>query len=702
MYDNDKIVMIPCQVSYKKDFFMEHKILSKYAASYDRNKFKSLNREMNFAEYLEEVNAYPLLGRNAFQYIRSMILEAGTEEIEVYRKTYKKYKFFNDPLIPIFGLTKTLNKIVDFIDGAAGGFGTQKRVLLLHGPVGTSKSTICRRIKKGLEDYSRTDNGRWFTFRWKDIPEDLYNSQSEECPMHEDPLRLMPIDMRRTLFADLNEVIAEQFPGEYPLVAEGGLCPFCDEIMTGLLAKYDGDWGKVVENHVQVVRKVHDESRRVGIGTFQPKDEKNQDATELSGDINYRKIGDYGKDSDPRAFNFDGEFQVANRGMIEFIEALKLEVAFLYDLLGASQEHSIKPKKFAQVNIDEFIVGHTNLADFDKLRNNPFMEALRDRTVKIDVPYLTEWADEIQVYMNDYGPGKIKQHLMPHTLEIAAFFAILTRMHDDKDRELDLRDKVKLYDGHSLPNWSEDSVKELRDKYPEEGLKGGLSARFIQDAISNCLARYKDYVNIFHVFNELKEKIDESSSFGVEDKKKYLERLDLAEKELQEILKNEVQRALVADENVIVRIYSRYIDNVVAYVNDEKIINPITKKEQKPDEILMRSIEEKIDIHDNLTDDFRKMIVGFIGGRFTRNQEVRWNSNPELKRALEAKLFEDTKDSIKISSLTAEAAACDPDMQDKIEAIKTRLIKQSGYNQQSATDVLDYVASIFSRGSASE
>ena len=89
------------------------------------------------------------------------------------------------------------------------------------------------------------------------------------------------------------------------------------------------------------------EKDRIGIGTFQPKDEKNQDSTELTGDINYRKIAEYGSDSDPRAFNFDGEFNIANRGIIEFIEVLKLDVAFLYDLLGASQEHKIKPKKFA-------------------------------------------------------------------------------------------------------------------------------------------------------------------------------------------------------------------------------------------------------------------------------------------------------------------------------------------------------------------
>jgi len=99
-----------------------------------------------------------------------------------------------------------------------------------------------------------------------------------------------------------------------------------------------------MRKHIRIKRIILSEIDRVGIGTFQPKDEKNQDSTELTGDLNYRKIAVYGSDSDPRAFNFDGEFNIANRGLIEFVEVLKLDTAFLYDLLGASQEHKIKPK----------------------------------------------------------------------------------------------------------------------------------------------------------------------------------------------------------------------------------------------------------------------------------------------------------------------------------------------------------------------
>ena len=189
--------------------------------------------------------------------------------------------------------------------------------------------------------------------------------------------------------------------------------------------------------HVRVRRVLLSEQDRVGIGTFQPKDEKNQDSTELTGDINYRKIAIYGSDSDPRAFNFDGEFNVANRGLIEFIEVLKLDVAFLYDLLSASQEHKIKPKKFAQTDIDEVILAHTNEPEYRRLQNNEFMEALRDRTVKIDIPYITKLDEEIKVYERDFNQRRIHgKHIAPHTVEIAAMWAVLTRLEEPKKLNL--------------------------------------------------------------------------------------------------------------------------------------------------------------------------------------------------------------------------------------------------------------------------
>jgi serine protein kinase len=216
------------------------------------------------------------------------------------------------------------------------------------------------------------------------------------------------------------------------------------------------------------------------------------------------------------------------------------------------------------------------------------------------------------------------------------------------------------------------------------------------------LARYKDYVNVFHVLSEIREGLTDSSLItDVEDIKRYEFCVELAVKELDDILKAEVQKALVADEKAIERLCAKYVDNVIAYVNKEKIINPITKQFMEPDERLMRSIEEKADIPEQGADDFRRTLAGFLGTLSIRKQEFRWDSNAELKTALEKKIFEDVRDTIKLSALTKEAAALDPELQEKIDAIKTRLIKQYGYNDQSATDVLDYVSGIFARGDAS-
>ena len=377
-------------------------MLQKIAEKFNKDQFNKLNEDMSFSEYLTLVYKNPKLTRTAYQYLYDMIISKGTKKIERYRRTYIHYNFFDDAEIPIFGLEETLHQLVQFFRGAAGGYGPERRVLLLHGPVGSSKSTILRCIKRGLEKFSLTEDGSWYTFKWVNMPSSIYTQEEDESPMHEDPLKLLPIDIRKEILKELNEIYIKCL-GEkeqhslYKLNVEGELDPRSKKFMKELLFQYKGDWGKVIENHIKVVRKVHSETDRCGIATFQPKDEKNQDSTELTGDINWGKLPHFGTDSDPRAFNFDGEFCVGSRGIIEFIEVLKLAKEFLYDLLGASQEHQIKPKKFPQVSIDTVLVGHSNNPEYEKLKNDQTMEALRDRTVKIDVPYLLRWSEELKI-----------------------------------------------------------------------------------------------------------------------------------------------------------------------------------------------------------------------------------------------------------------------------------------------------------------
>ncbi|MHC5064134.1 MAG: PrkA family serine protein kinase [Planctomycetota bacterium] len=669
-------------------------ILGLVTESLDVKKYKDEHWHGSFKEYLGLVEENPFIVRTAHQRLYDMVLGHGVEEIEQDKEKIANYLFFQDPFDDgkdgLFGLENSIMNLMNVFKAAAHGFGPERRVLLLHGPVGSSKSTIVRLLKKGLEHYSRSSEGALYTFSWK------IDGEIVPSPMNEDPILLIPPEARKKIIANLNEKVR----CSYQLKQDFELSPVSRYYQEMLLEKHGGDWMKVLD-HVEVQRMLISEKDRVGVGTFQPKDEKNQDSTELTGDINYRKIAQLGTDSDPRAFNFDGEFCIANRGLIEFVEVLKLDVAFLYDLLTASQEHKIKPKKFAQTDIDEVIIGHTNEPEYNRLQNNELMEAFRDRTIKIDIPYNLRLQDEIRIYERDFNkrnvPGK---HIAPHTLSTAAMWAILTRLDEPKKANLTLMQKLKLYNGKTLPGYTRDNIKELKKDSPREGMDG-ISPRYIQDKISNTLVNDLPCINPFMVMNELESGLDHHSLISdPEIKKNYKDLLLTVREEYEEIIKNEVQRAISADEEAIARLCGNYIDNVKAYTQNEKVRNPYTGKDEEPDERLMRSIEDKVDIPEARKDDFRREIMNYIGALAVEGKTFDYRTNERLHRALELKLFEDQKDSIKLTSLVS--TVIDKDTQEKIEVVKSRLIRDFGYDEISATDVLNYVASIFARGDTKE
>ena len=684
----------------------EHQLQELISSRVNRERFQKEHWEGSFWEYLEFVRERPAVMRSAFQRVYDMVMGYGTETYKAFKREVIRYQFFSDPMDSgqdaIFGLDRHLMHFVDILRSAAEGYGTDKRIILLHGPVGSSKSTIARLLKKGLERYSRTDEGALYSYTW--MLDENASGEGEPtvafpCPMNEEPLLLIPSEARVDVLKELNHTYHEQ-GGTGTLELQSDLNPFCRKVFNELMLKYDGDWQKVME-HVRVRRMIVSEKDRVGIGTFQPKDEKNQDSTELTGDINYRKIAQFGSDSDPRAFNFDGEFNVANRGIIEFIEVLKLDVAFLYDLLGASQEHLVKPKKFAQTQIDEVIIGHTNEPEYKKLQNNELMEAFRDRTIKIDIPYNARLDHEIRIYLKDFGPDKVKHiHIAPHTIEVAAMWAVLSRLEEPKKAGLTLMQKMKLYNGKAISGFTEDSVREIMEEAGREGMTG-ISPRYVQDKISKTLvssqALKERTINPFMVMNALENGLDHHSLISDEEvKKRYRELMSMVKDEYEDIIKSEVQRAISADEDAIRQLCSNYLESVRAYVQKERVKNPYTGKDEDPDERLMRSIEEKIDIPESRKDDFRQEIMNYIGALSLEGKKFEYNTNARLYKALELKLFEDQRDTIKLKNIVSTVV--DDETQKKIDIVKQRMIKQYGYNDQSATDVLNYVASIFARG----
>jgi serine protein kinase len=656
----------------------------------DLEAYRALSWEGSFADYLRLLKEDPRPLRTSFQRAHDMILAHGVEEYTLFREKLLHYPFFDDPFEggkdAIFGLDKPLMRLVATLKAAAHRLGPERRILLLHGPVGSAKSTIARLLKKGLEAYSRTEEGRLYTFYWK-TPEGPL-----PCPMHEEPLHLLPPEIREAFLKEL-KALHPDYP--YPLEVEGDLCPVCRFMMREALSRHGGDLAAVLEKEIAVKRLVLSEKDRIGIGTFQPKDEKNQDSTELTGDINYRKVAIYGSDSDPRAFNFDGELNIANRGIVEFIEILKLDVAFLYDLLTASQEHKIKSKKFAQTDIDEIVLGHTNEPEYRKLQANEYMEALRDRTIKIDIPYILRVSDEVRIYRRDFAKVRGK-HIAPHTLEMAATWAVLTRLEPPKRAGLTLMQKLKLYDGRLLPGWTEEAVRELMGEAKREGLEG-ISPRYIQDKISNVLVTSEEpCINPFMVMNELEEGLKHHSLISDEKtRERYRALLQEVKAEYAEIVKNEVQRAIAADEEALNRLFHNYIDHVKAYVLGEKVKNPYTGAPEPPNERLMRSVEERIEIPESRKDDFRREIMNYIGAMALEGRQFTYKDNERLRRALELKLFEDQKDTIRLSALVS--GTVDPETQAKIDVVKARLIRDYGYCEHCAGGVLEFAASLFAR-----
>lgn len=683
--------------------------------------FKGLFEEFDFSRYLERVALYPKITRNAYQRLFDAIMYFGKEERDIFKEKVLHYKFFDDPFDgqdQLFGLEESLTRLVKILEAGAHGYGQQKRILLLVGPVGSAKSTIARILRKGLEFYSRLDEGALYAPYWYVMDEDeqgklilgksdLVTDDGEKkihkvyCPIHEEPLNLLPKaeGIRRGLLEELNRRKKEDFPIQADLEA----CPLCRFYFSQFLRMHDGDWQKVFQNHVGVWRVSISEKDRIGVAVIDPKDPKSQDATELTGDINYRKLAEYGAENDPRAFNFRyGAFLQANRGIFESIEILKMIREFLYEFLTASQERQVKPKGFSLIDIDTVIIGHTNAPEFLVIQADEKMEAFRDRTLQINVPYQLRLQDEIKIYERDYNPQKVRgKHIAPHTLEIGALWAILTRLEPPMKIDLTLIEKFKLYDGKNLPKYTQETARELRLEAKNEGLKAAISPRYIQDKLSNILVSEESpkCANFFMLLTELKEGIPLYSSLPNEgDRETCRQLLETAKLELNEILKNEVQTAMIADRAALERLCSNYVDNIFAYVNKEKVRNPITGEYVEPNERLMRDIEERVEppVLESHKDDFRNEIIRHIATLERRSKKFEWDASEKLRRALEKKLFEERKDTYKITSVVSTAMS--EEDKKRIDEVKARLKEYYGYCDECADATIRYVADIWTKG----
>lgn len=196
-------------------------------SSIDKTKFKDLNWVGTFDDYLRIVYSNPKTPRNAYQRLYDMVLSYGTTEFEYCKRTYTKYNFFESGKdISIYGLEEQLMEFVDTLKSAARSYGPERRIILLHGPVGSAKSTIVTLLKKGLEKYSETDEGALYTFSWL-VPNEKDPEQVDviPCPMNEEPLKLLPREVRDQVVEELNAKLGSD---DYKIKVNGNLSPLSE------------------------------------------------------------------------------------------------------------------------------------------------------------------------------------------------------------------------------------------------------------------------------------------------------------------------------------------------------------------------------------------------------------------------------------------------------------------------------------------
>ena len=611
-----------------------------------------------FSEYLELVTQKPHLAMHSHARIYEMILAAGVRT----NNGNKKYDFFSDEL---FGLDKPLEKLVEeYFHSSAMRLDVRKRILLLMGPVSGGKSTIVSLLKRGLEKFCKTEQGAVYAI--------------EGCPMHEDPLHLLPIALR------------PRFEEQYNIKIEGSLCPVC---RMRLEKEFKGDVEKF-----PIKRILFSEEERVGIGTFTPSDPKSQDIADLTGSMDFSTITEYGSESDPRAYRFDGELNKANRGLMEFQEMLKCDEKFLWNLLSLSQEGNFKAGRFALISADELVVAHTNESEYKAFIANKKNEALQSRIIVLAVPYNLRVSEEVKIYQKLIGQSDIQgQHIAPHGLWTASVFSILSRMHPSKKQGMDLIKKMRLYDGEDVEGFNQKDVKDLLAEGEEQG-EGmtGVDPRYVINRISTALIRDQNScINALDILRALKDGLSQHSSITKEEKDNLINLIATARKEYDEVAKKEVQKAFVyAYEESAKSLLNNYLDNVEAFCNSSKMIDPITGEELDADEQLMRGIEEQIGVSENAKKAFREEILIRISMLARKGKLFQYTSHERLKEAIEKKLFADLKDIIKV---TTSISHPDQEQLRRINDVTDRLVEQHGYCPICANEIVRYVGSLLNR-----
>ncbi|MCB0334781.1 MAG: hypothetical protein KDD62_00705 [Bdellovibrionales bacterium] len=610
-------------------------------------------------EYLELIRKDPDIPKLAHKRMYDRMMLDGVSELNIdddprasriYKnKTPKVYNFFADKF---YGMDKTVSQIVRYFHSASHRGEESRQVLYLVGPVGSGKSSLVEKLKQGLEEAPP-----------------FY--AIEGCPMHEEPLHLVPRHLRK------------EFSKMLGVEIEGDLCPIC---RYRLKEEFQGRWEEVpVKTYEFSIRA------RRGVGVVPPVDPNNQDTSVLIGGEDISKLDIY-SEGDPRVLDLSGALNVGNRGVVEFIEVFKNETEYLHAMITATQEkHIPAPGRHGMIYVDTCIVAHSNEAEWKKFKSDHTNEAILDRIVTVRVPYNLRLSEEVKIYKKIIRQSRFTADIAPHTIEVASMFAILSRL--EPTAKCDLITKLKLYNGEEVVEKGKTKkidIVELREEAQDEGMTG-ISTRFIMKALDNALSDNVED-NCIHPLSVREALVNmvKDGDFSDDVRKQYLEFLqDTLHKEYLEILEKEITKAFVYSYSEQAEsLFQNYLDHAESYVTKTKFKDRNTGEELQPDEAFMKSIEENIGIIGTACDGFRQEVISFLWSVGRKGENISYESYEPLKEAIEKKLMASVRD---VSRIITKARTRDEDQETKYSRMVEQLIK-NGYPASCVDTILKYAA----------
>ena len=641
-----------------------------------REAYAKNKRVMSFEEYHALFTAQPeRQARSAAQYVRDVFDYFGTEEVRHPRGTITRWKLFDCPW------DKGRDRLIGQEDAQARVYrvlsnftreGRVNKLILLHGPNGSAKSTMVSCIARALEYYSTLDEGALYRFNWIFASHEVatggigfggaggYDGASRDTfayltdeqvaarigdELRDHPLFLIPPKRRRELLRDRLDAANRSVPapkGDFvpsDYILHGELGHKNRQIFEALLARYRGDYLKVLR-HVQVERFYVQRRYREAAVTVEP---------QLAVDARGRQVSiDRSVTALPAVlqslslYEYGGDLVDANRGLIEYADLLKRPLEAYKYLLG-TVENSRVPLDNAILHLDEVFIASSNESHLAVFKEIPEFQSFKGRLELIRVPYILDYRQEKQIYDEKIRPQGLGKHLAPHATDVIALWAILTRMRkplpekypkglSDLVAKLGPIEKAELYARGVAPDsFQPEQAKDLisntdkvwgeSDAYPNYEGRTGASPREIQTLILNAAANPKyACVSPLAIFDEMEELVKNVTVYeflkqeplpgGFHENRKFI--YGVRDRYL-DLVDDEVRSSMgLVEEREYAKLFERYVGHVTHWIRKEKVRNAHTGRLEDPDEEMMSEVEKTLGVGAK-RDDFRHDVISRIG-----------------------------------------------------------------------------------------